>query len=190
MADAQRMAQAPTSLTTARLHLRQLAAADADAMHTLSLEPAVRRYLWRDRVIPPERAMAFIASSAATFDQDGFGIFAVFPDTEAGRAGPMIGFSGLQRFEDGEQVELRFAVHPAHWGAGLATEAMLAVLQDAFQRNVLDTVIAHTGTPDQRSVRTLQRLGMSFDRRGRFHGLDTMFYSTTREDFEEYHDLA
>lgn len=179
------LAAAPAHLETPRLLLHRLEEADAEALHSLSLEPAVRRYLWHDRIIPVERARAFISESSRCFDERGFGIFGF---SLQGQAGPMIGFSGLQLFEDGEQVELRFAVHPDHWGQGLASEAMLCVLRDAFDRGAVTTVIATTDTPNQRSVRTLQRLGMSFERRARWHDLDTMFYSICREDFEEYHD--
>jgi RimJ/RimL family protein N-acetyltransferase len=45
------------------------------------------------------------------------------------------------------------------------------------------SVIAATDTPNQASVRVLQRLGMFFHERREYHGLDTVFYQLAREEF-------
>ena len=44
-------------------------------------------------------------------------------------------------------------------------------------------MIAATDTPNQRAVRVLQRLGMSFEERRVWRGLDTVFYAITNAEF-------
>ncbi|MFT7654704.1 MAG: RimJ/RimL family protein N-acetyltransferase, partial [Candidatus Azotimanducaceae bacterium] len=47
----------------------------------------------------------------------------------------------------------------------------------------LGQIIAAADTPNQRSIRVLQKLGMSFRERRQWHGLDTMFYEISSEDY-------
>jgi RimJ/RimL family protein N-acetyltransferase len=47
----------------------------------------------------------------------------------------------------------------------------------------MESVVAATDTPNQASVRVLQRLGMFFRERREYHGLDTVFYGLGREEF-------
>ena len=83
------------------------------------------------------------------------------------------------------QIELLYGIHPRHWGEGLVAEAAREVLRFGFEACDFDQVIAATDTPNQQSVRVLQKLGMTFDCRREFHGLDTVIFSMTRSEFLE-----
>lgn len=168
-------------LLTERLRLRPIGDGDIDDLHRLWIDPDVRRYLWDGRIIARDAVEEIVAASIHSFRERGFGFYAIFFRD----AVELIGFCGLRMFEDNEQVELLYGVHPHHWGAGIANEAATDVLRDAFQRVGVQRVIAATDTPNQRSVSVLQRLGMSFEERREFHGLDTVFYSMTAEEFRE-----
>ena len=82
-----------------------------------------------------------------------------------------------------------FAVAPSHWGRGYATEATREVLRYGFEQCGLRRVVATTDTPNQRSVRVLQRLGLFFEKRRERPGLDTVYYAMTAEEFRAS-DLA
>jgi RimJ/RimL family protein N-acetyltransferase len=64
------------------------------------------------------------------FATHGYGQFALFlpeaPDE-------LIGFAGLRPFGEPEQVEVLYALLPAHWRRGLASEAARAVLRFGFE---------------------------------------------------------
>jgi RimJ/RimL family protein N-acetyltransferase len=170
-------------LTTERLRLRPLEGGDVDALHALCLDPDVRRYLWDDQILSRETVDDLIRRSKAMFAANGYGFFALeFADRETKRG--LVGFCGYRQFEDTPQVELLYAIAPEYWGEGLVTEAAVEVLRHGFETCAVERVVASTDTPNQRSVRVLQRLGMTFDCRREFHGLDTVFYSMTREEFE------
>jgi ribosomal-protein-alanine N-acetyltransferase len=170
-------------LTTQRLRLRPIDVDDIDALHVFWTNPDVRRYLWDDKIIPREFVEEIVDRSQRSFAAHSYGFWAVElvdPATEG-----LIGFCGYRLFEDGEQVELLYGILPEFWGKGLGPEAGHEVLRRGFEHCGIDRVIAATDTPNQRSVRVLQRLGMTFDCRREFHGLDTVFYSMARDEFEE-----
>lgn len=144
----------PPVLTTARLRLRPVAPGDLDVLHVLWTDAQVRRWLWDDVVIAHEVARDAIDASVASFDAVGFGHFLVIDAA----ADDVVGFCGLRR--DGAGVELVYALAPAVWGRGYATEAAAAVLGDAFRRVGLPRVVAQTDAPNAASIRVLERLGM------------------------------
>ena len=170
-------------LETERLRLVPLAEADLDALHLLWTDPDVRRYLWDDVLISREQASEIIRTSVSNFAECGFGFWAMFPrefDSDA------IGFCGFRQFEETGEPELLYGVLPRYWGKGLVTEAAHAVVRYGFDVRGFKRIIAATDTPNQSSVRVMQRLGMVFERRRLFHGLDTVFYELTPEGYAEY----
>lgn len=167
-------------LTTRRLRLEPFSREHVEALHALWTDSQVRRYLWNGRIIPRDRVLELIADSDDCFARLGFGQFALVP----GGSSQVAGFCGLRRLDGGDQPELLYGILPAFWGEGLVTEAATAVIDDAFTRLHVDCIVAVTDTPNQKSVRVLQRLGMNFDGRRLHHGLDTVFYRLNRVEFE------
>jgi RimJ/RimL family protein N-acetyltransferase len=151
--------------------LRPLGAADLEAAHALWTDPDVRRYLWDNVVIPPERAAEALATSERNFQERGFGLWGI-TTTEGG---PLVGFCGGQVAAGGE-AELLYGLLAPWWGQGVATECAGAVLDHLFGPLGLTEAVALTDVPNVASVRVMERLGMTFDRRGDYHGLDTLFY--------------
>ena len=118
-------------------------------------------------------------ASSRDFARHGYGLWAV-RQKETGEA---IGFCGL-RSSESEAPELLYGLWPRWWGQGLATEAAQGVIAYAFSVLRLAAVEGATDVPNLASVRVMERLGMSFTRRGTLNGLDTAFYRLARETFE------
>ncbi len=171
-------------LTSARLHLRPLEDGDVEAMHRLWTDADVRRFLWDDVVIPREQVAAIIAASADDFAQRGYGLWDVWLSS----SGELVGFCGFRGSETGEP-ELLYALAPAYWGCGLATEAAATALTYGFCQLGFPRVVAATDVPNRASVRVLERLGMTLERRGLLNGLDTLFFSLLRQDFDTTADV-
>ena len=172
------------SLTTERLVLRPMASADADVLHAFWIQPEVRRYLWDGRIISPAQVAEFIAGSESDFAERGFGFF-VIHRTRDGQADPVFaGFCGFRLFDRGPDVELLYGILPEFWGEGIVTEAAHAVLGFGFGELGFERVLACTDTPNQRSVRVMRRLGMEFQERREYHGLDTVFYALERTEYQ------
>jgi RimJ/RimL family protein N-acetyltransferase len=165
-------------LTTDRLVMRPIAPSDTDVLHRFWTDPAIRRYLWDNEIISRETVEAIIAHSEECFREFGSGLFAI---ELAARPGELVGFCGLRRMADSDEVELLYGVLPRLWGEGIVTEAAKEVLRHGLQECGLRRVMGATDTPNQRSVRVMQRLGMIFEDRRQYKGLDTVIYSISAE---------
>jgi ribosomal-protein-alanine N-acetyltransferase len=166
-------------LATARLRLRPFAAADAEQLHRLFLDPSVRRHLLDDDLVSAQWVADEIDGSDALFAERGVGLWSIVLIGEA----DVIGFAGFRFFHDPPELQLIYGLHPRHWGVGLATEAAWAVAEHAFARAGFDEVVASADTPNLASIEVMKRLGMRFDRRLEKGGLDTTYYRLRRAEF-------
>ena len=167
-------------LSTERLVLRPFCLDDVDALHGLWATREVRRYLFDGAVPARDRVVEMVESSVEGFAELGYGFFSLRLRQATTR---IVGFSGFRPFDEAGVVEMLFAVEPSYWGRGYATEASREVLRYGFAQCDLRRVVATTDTPNQRSVRVLQRLGLFFEMRRERHGLDTVYYAMTGDEF-------
>ncbi|MEM7101343.1 MAG: GNAT family protein [Pseudomonadota bacterium] len=173
-----------TEIRTQRLRLVALDFSHVKAMHSMSVDPEVRRYLFDGKVIDVAEVEQMVIRSQQTFVERGTGLFVMFVDLPDDKHhGQFVGFCGHRVFEDSQQMELLFGMEPRFWGRGFGQEAARRILEHGFESCNLISVLAATDTPNQRSVQVLQRLGMSFKERREFHGLDTVFYEISAEEF-------
>jgi len=172
-----------TILTTSRLTLRPLTHDDVDALLYFANDSEVRRYLFSNQVMTKELIVKLIDSSVETFETHGFGYFAL----EIAETGAWAGFCGFREFEaaDDNVAELRYGILPQYWGEGFVSEAVPAILEFVFSECGVDRIVAVMDTPNQRSVRVMQRLGMAFEERREWHGLDSVFYAMTAAEFAD-----
>ena len=166
-------------LRTERLLLRPIAGSDAAALHQFWTDPAVRKYLWDNEIISKQQVRQIIEESDRCFQEVGCGLFAL---EILDAPGQLVGFCGLRRITDGTDIELLYGILPRYWGEGMVTEAAREVLRFGFDDCGLPRILGATDTPNQRSVRVMQRLGMIFEERRNYRGLDTVFYSVSPEE--------
>lgn len=100
--------RAPTggtlTLETGRLVLRPLSTDDADALHRVSNEPDVRRYLWDDEPVEEATIRDLIAQGVRMFTEEGIGLFGV----RRRESEDLLGFCGFVRLEGMEEPELGY----------------------------------------------------------------------------------
>ena len=153
---------------------------DVRALHRLWIGQYVRRFLWDDKIVSFKRTEDIIKRSAQLFDQYGFGIWAV----REHHSSRLIGFAGYWHFRTPPSLELLFGVAADHWGRGIATESSRCVIRYAFDVLRSRAIEASTDVTNLASVRVLEKLGMSFQQRAEVDGLDTVFYSLSRSEWE------
>ena len=166
-------------LRSVRLDLRPLTTAHRDAALALWRQPGVRRYLWDDRIITPEQALAPLRVSEHDFREHRFGLWGLHQSGDPA----LLGFCGLRVADVMAEPELLFALDDGCCGRGYAWEAARAVLQHAFDELGLPAVGAATDAANLRSSRLLEKLGMRLTRRADHNGLDTLFYGCTIDDW-------
>ncbi len=167
-------------IETARLRLRPFTPDDVDNFHRLLIDPEVRKYLCDDKVIPREQAVSFIDTSLASFETNGFGLWAALPRQED----TLIGFGGFWFFHDPPELQLMYGVAPTHWGKGLATEIAKAMIRYGFEEHSFDRILASADTPNLASLRVMEKAGMTFEKRACINGLELVYYAIAREAFQ------
>jgi [ribosomal protein S5]-alanine N-acetyltransferase len=166
-----------TRLNSTRLQLLPFTSDDVDDLHRLFIEPGVRKYLWDDEVIAREQTAEIVDKSVASFEANGFGLWAVRVVDEAALAG----FCGFWSFHDPPQIELLYGLSTRYWRRGLATEAALAMIAFGFEVLGFERIAASTDAANTASVRVMERAGMRFWKREMTNGLDTIYYVRTTE---------
>jgi RimJ/RimL family protein N-acetyltransferase len=168
-------------IRTDRLLLRPLQSEDQEALDRLWSDPEVRRFLWDDRPLSRDRVVQEIQVSQRNFETLGLGQFAVLPQESPEL---LIGFTGLRPFGEPPAIELLYALDPAWWGHGLATEASAAVLRFGFEELGLDEIYAGADPPNEPSFQVMDRLGLSFAYETTINGLPTRYHRLRRGDFK------
>lgn len=171
-------------IETARLLMRPFARSDLDVLQRMWTDPQVRRYLWDDEIISRETAQETIEGSIENFQQHGFGFWILSLKNDP----RPVGFGGLRQFKNQEsgadEIEILYGLAPEYWGRGLATEAAQAFLRYGFEELGLEIIYAGADPPNEASFHVIERLGMKEPRHTMVNGLEAIYYSLSRAEFQ------
>ena len=167
------MAEQPSNslCETARLLLRPLLGSDEDAVFTLlSDERVVRHMLFP--LFTRDRAHTFVArmQQPPAAGQPSQVVLGIAPRPD----GEIVGLCGLVLKPELEEGEVWYLLRPDHWGRGLVTEAVRALVDHGFRALMLHRIWASCLPENPASARVLEKLG--FRREGllrqnlRIHG--------------------
>ena len=150
----------PLPVIRTRRTLRPWTREDTDELHELWTAPEVRRYLWDDSVITRETAVQLVDSHLAAVENHGIGFWVLHVPPEDQR---IAGFCGFRLTDNGPEIELMYGLRGNYWGQGLATEACAAALEYLWRSTKYQRVYARTDPPNRRSVKVIERLGMTHE---------------------------
>lgn len=132
-----------TVLNTARLTLRPARPDDLAAMHGIFADPRAMRY-WshpeHETLAQSETALAHLIATPTEFILE--------------RQGVVIGKAGAWR-----EWELGYILQPDHWGQGLMTEALHAVIDHLFSQPQVSALTAELDPRNVASLGVLTKLG-------------------------------
>ena len=147
---------APLAITTSRLQLRWLTAADADFVLNLVNDDDWLRYIGDKGVHDLDGARRYIESGpAAMYREFGFGLNRVALKA----SDQAIGICGVLKRPTLADPDLGFALLPAYRGQGYALEAARAVLEHARDPLGLERLMAIVNPENKASIALLTRLG-------------------------------
>ena len=158
-------------LQTPRLSLRRWLPGDEAEIAVIDADPEVTRYL-NPPVTPAAR---FSERCMEHWEEHGFGFFAVelreepAPDRFIGFVG--VGYPAFLP-ELARRPELGWRLARDSWGRGLATEAAVAVREDAFERLGLDELISIIHPDNAASKRVATKVGLRIEGTIHHSGLD------------------
>jgi RimJ/RimL family protein N-acetyltransferase len=146
-------------MQTARLLLRRWRSSDRTPFVRMNADPRVMEFY--PAPLAPAESDAAIDRIEAHLAQHGFGLWAA----ELRSTGHFIGYIGLSipAFQANFMpcVEIGWRLDADHWGRGLATEGAQAVLNYAFTTLALKEVVSFTTAANLRSIRVMEKLGMT-----------------------------
>ena len=100
----------------------------------------------------------------------------------------MIGYCGLTRFDDIDgqpEIEIGYRLARAFWGRGLATEAVQAVRDYAFEILGLPRLVAIIDPQNTASIHVAQKVGLRYEKDVIFRGNLQKLYSLNRAEAAE-----
>jgi RimJ/RimL family protein N-acetyltransferase len=155
------MMSAAHEFRTERLLLRRWRPADREPFAALNADPRVMKHF--PRTLSRQESDALVERVEATFEQNGFGPWAV----EVPKVAPFIGFVGLSipRFEAhfSPCVEIGWRIAAEYWNRGYATEAARAALRAGFDVFQLEEIVSFTVPANLSSRRVMEKIGMKHD---------------------------
>lgn len=132
----------------------------------MNADPEVMRHMVRP--LTREESDAFVDRIERHFDERGYGLWAVEVPDKA----PFIGYVGLAWWgfhaHFTPAVEVGWRLDRPFWGKGYATEAARAAIKDGFERAGLEEIVSFTVPANVRSVKVMERVGMTRDLDGDF----------------------
>lgn len=161
-------------LTTERMVLRELRFSDAEQVFALRSDPRVMEHVSRPlarTIADAEALIELITTTVATNDAVQWAITLKGDDT-------LIGLIGLWRMvKEHHYAELGYLLGHAHWGQGLMSEAVSAVVPYALGTLGFHRVEAITRPENIGSIRALEKNGFTSEAHfkesifwnGRFH---------------------
>ena len=149
------------TLEGSRVHLRAIRDTDAAALFEVFSDPDVMRYRDGVRMRALGDADAYVTAVHDYFRRRELFEWAI-ADGATDRA---IGTCTLVHVDERHRrAEIGFAIGRAHWGRGMAREAVARLLAFAFDRLDLHRLEAEVDPRNERSLRLMERLG--FQREG------------------------
>ncbi len=160
-------------IETERLLLRPLRVSDVDAFVDLHADPRVSRFVG---AYSHQQALERLTAIERQWTERGHGLCAI----ELKSSGEFIGRSGLQYWEQFDEVELGWTLRADRWGRGYATEAAQACLDWGFARLDADYFTALVRPGNEASVKVAERLGFTPRREDHLHGRGVTVYAVGR----------
>jgi RimJ/RimL family protein N-acetyltransferase len=147
-------------IETERLTLRRLTEADRDTLARWNADPEYTRYL--AGVQTREQSDEQFARWARHWDEHGFGVLGV----DWNETGELIGRAGPQfhRYWPSDP-EVGWALDPAWWGRGIATEAGAAAVAWGFGELGYRRLVSITTEPNGASRNVMAKLGFELHQR-------------------------
>lgn len=148
------------ALRTERLMLRELRAADASALFAMRSDPRVMLHIGRPVAASEQDAIELIERITADRTNNAGVTWGMAPHGSH----TLIGTIGFYRLKlEHHLAEVGYMLHADHWGKGLMTEALEAVVNCGFERYHFHRIEAITDPANGASRALLEKCGFALE---------------------------
>ena len=161
----------PLEAETERLHLRQFQNDDWRDLHAYYSDEQATAYTM-GRALTEGETWRAMASMLGHWQLHGYGPYAAVEKS----SGTVVGTAGFWYPNDWPEPEIKWALAPAFWGKGFASEGARAV-QAIAKTHLPDlSLISLIGAENHNSIALAQAVGAQFDRDLEFRGSQWVVY--------------
>ena len=140
---------------TTRLRCRRWLRSDFEALYAVYSDPLAMRWVGEGKPITHEGCAKWMEVTETNYSTRGYGMLAL----EDKANGEVIGFCGLVHPGGQADVEIKYSFLRSHWGKGLASEVVPALLAYGAAHHALNRVLATVDTDNLASQRILAKSG-------------------------------
>jgi RimJ/RimL family protein N-acetyltransferase len=141
---------------TPRLQCRRWLPSDVKPLFEVYSDKEGSQWVGNGQPITREECDQWLVVTAGYYFERGYGMFALVDPQSDG----VVGFCGLVHPGGQPEVEIKYAFLRSHWGRGLASEAVLALLKYASNALAIDRVMATVAPENLASQRVLEKAGL------------------------------
>jgi len=174
------------TLTTARLHLRQLRSTDAEALFAIRSDPEVMESYGREPYQSLADAHAAIQRLQGFYERHE----GLFWGITLKEADTVIGSCTFWNFDpDFHYTEIGYELNRSYWRQGITFEAVSAILTYGFTTLGLHRIEANVSAGNARSTSLLYKLGFTYEgnlrQRHVFHGHfeDELYFGMVKDEW-------
>ncbi len=151
--------------------------ADVDAIFAMRSDEDIMRFIRK----PQGRSESFdwIKLVSERWDGEKLGFCTVIEK----KTDKFLGWCGLWRLLETDEMEIGYAIEKVNWGKGFATEAAERFMQYAFEELKTEKLVAVSRPENTASRRVMEKLGMQFVKTGEFYGQSLVQYAISKNEF-------
>ena len=166
-------------LETERLIMRPMVEDDVDEIFAMRSDEAIMRFIRK----PQGRNESFdwIKLVSERWSSEKLGFCTVIEK----KTDKFLGWCGLWRLLETDEMEIGYAIEKANWRKGFATEAAERFMKYAFEELKTEKLVAVARPENTASRRVMERLGMQFIKTGEFYNQTLVQYAINKGDWQK-----
>lgn len=164
-------------LETERLLMRPLVESDVDEIFAMRSDEDIMRFIRE-----PQRrseSLDWIKLVSDRWSSEKLGFCAVI-EKETNK---FLGWCGVWRLLETDEMEIGYAIEKGNWGKGFATEAAEKFMQYAFEDLKTEKLVAVARPENTASRRVMEKLGMQFVKTGKFYNQTLVQYAIKKSEY-------
>ena len=164
-------------LETERLIMRPMVKDDVDEIFAMRSDKDIMRFIRE----PQGRSESFdwIKLVSERWSSEKLGFCAVVEK----KTDKFLGWCGVWRLQETDEMEIGYAIDKAQWGKGFATEAAERFMQYAFEELKTEKLVAVARPENTASRRVMEKLGMQFIKTGEFYNQTLVQYAINKGEY-------
>ena len=156
-----------------RLIIREFVNEDAENLYRLESDPRVIEYIPGSKLLSLNECKQEIKKYIKDYKTSDLGSWPIILKS----TNEFIGIAGFRYLSNLKKTEIGMKILPSFWGNGYSTEAGNVLIHYGLTQLKLNEIIAMTDPNNIKSIKSLESLGMKFNKYGYYNGARAAYYN-------------